>query len=696
MDVCQILGEKGLEKALEYYNEDELTSIIEKLELEKLLKIPGFGKKKVLQIQKETFEAKTGKKYEDILFGDAWEIYEEIISILVSYPKTERSRNRFYLYMPLRDKELILKRLNYCNKAKNFVQSLTKEEIDNILVFLEGISDLKIPSLKKFRDRVLITDDEEISSKTKSEYYDSIYVSSPHETRGVREDYPLIFYLYGKDSKLYDTLSEISDFSINIDDFSIRDIVPEIYIERFIENAHKIKMILEMYKVLYQIKNSRGIAADDGAQLDDYVQKLQKISDTVESFSKGNFPDERLTKLKGALNLEEMVKTKEKEINERFSKIIENQDIGIAGKDILSMLSDIKHSDPLKAFQSYIPKQLEDAYRKILKESIDELNNKTGLDVSELFPEEVSFPIEANRNELFEIKENIRKEISKREFEIKKEMMDIAELWEFLIQRVEECYDIDFFVAMGRFAVENNLSMPKISDKGLSFRNGKNVLIQNSIPITYKVGTTEDSIGGNENVIILTGANSGGKTTLLKLILTIQILFQMGFLVPADNSYTSIFDEVGFLSKHRGESRGAFETSLKRLVPLAIEEKKRLLLIDELEAITEPGSAARIIGTFLNFLRSSNTLCVIVTHLGEDILSSIKSIEGKLPEDMRVDGIEAKGLDESLELIVDRQPVFYKAGKSTPELIVERLSKTTEGKEKEIYQKMVEVLRQKP
>ncbi len=696
MDICQILGEKGLEKALEYYSEDELKSIIEKLELEKLLKIPGFGKKKILQIQKETFEDITGKKYEEVLFGDAWEIYEEIVSTLVSYPKTERSRNRFYLYMPLRDKELILKRLNYCYKAKKFVEGLTQEEINKILEYLDGISDLKIPSLKKFRDRVLITDDEELSTKTKSEYYDSIYLASPHEARGIRDDYPLIFYLYGKNSALYDTLSEISDFSINIDDFSIRDIVPELFIERFIENSQKIKLILDMYKVLFEIKNSRGIAADDGAKLSDYVQKLQKISDRVDSFSKGNFPDERLNKLKEALNLEEMVKAIEKDINERFSKIIESQDIGIAGKDILSMLSDIKHSDPLKAFQSYIPKQLEDAYRKIVKESVDSLNIKTGLDVSELFPEEVSFPIEANRNELFEIKENIRKEMSKREFEIKKEMMDISELWDFLNQRVEECYDIDFFVAMGRFAVEKNLLMPKISEKGLSFRNGKNVLIQNAVPINYKIGTTNDTMAGNENVIILTGANSGGKTTLLKLALAIQILFQMGFLVPAEDSYASIFDEIGFLSKHRGESRGAFETSLKRLVPLAIEEKKRLLLVDELEAITEPGSAARIIGTFLNFLRNSNTLCVIVTHLGEDIISSIKLIEGKLPEDMRVDGIEAKGLDESLELIVDRQPVFYRAGKSTPELIVERLSKTTEGKEKEIYQKMVDILRKKP
>lgn len=696
MDVCQILGEKGLEKALEYYSKEELDSILEKLELEKLLKIPGFGKKKVLQIQKEAFEEKTGKKYEEVLFGDAWEIYEDIISILVSYPKTERSRNRFNLYMPLKDRELISKRLNYCDKSKKFVEGLTQEEITKILEYLGGISDLKIPSLKKFRDRVLITDDEEISNNTKSEYYDSIFISSPNEIRGIREDFPLIFYIYGKNSALYDTLSEISDFSNNIEDFSIRDIVPELYIERFIENAQKIKIILNLYKVLFEIKSSRGIATDDGAKLSEYVEKLQKISDKIESFSKGNFPDERLNKLKEALNLEEMVKTIEKDINERFSKIIESQDIGIAGKDILSMLSDIKHSDPLKAFQTYIPKQLEEAYRKILKESVDALNQKTGLDVSEIFPEEISFPIEANRNEIFEIKENIKKEISKREFEIKKEMMDIAELWDFLNQRVEESYDIDFFIAMGRFAVEKNLLMPKISEKGLSFRNGKNVLIQNPLSISYKIGATNDPMSGNESVIILTGANSGGKTTLLKLVLTIQILFQMGFLVPAEDPYTSIFDEIGFLSKHRGESRGAFETSLKRLVPLAIEEKKRLLLVDELEAITEPGSAARIIGTFLNFLRNSNTLCVIVTHLGEDIISAIKSIEGKLPEDMRVDGIEAKGLDESLDLIVDRQPVFYKAGKSTPELIVERLSKTTDGKEKEIYQKMVDVLKQKP
>jgi hypothetical protein len=41
---------------------------------------------------------------------------------------------------------------------------------------------------------------------------------------------------------------------------------------------------------------------------------------------------------------------------------------------------------------------------------------------------------------------------------------------------------------------------------------------------------------------------------------------------------------------------------------------------------------------------------------------------------IRVDGIEAKGLDENLELIVDRSPHFNFIAKSTPELILRRLA----------------------
>ena len=47
-----------------------------------------------------------------------------------------------------------------------------------------------------------------------------------------------------------------------------------------------------------------------------------------------------------------------------------------------------------------------------------------------------------------------------------------------------------------------------------------------------------------------------------------------------------------------------------------------------------------------------------------------------LPPHARVDGIEAKGLNEDMELIVDHNPVLGRLANSTPELIIERLAKT--------------------
>ncbi|MDY6780376.1 MAG: hypothetical protein SV760_07515, partial [Halobacteria archaeon] len=56
---------------------------------------------------------------------------------------------------------------------------------------------------------------------------------------------------------------------------------------------------------------------------------------------------------------------------------------------------------------------------------------------------------------------------------------------------------------------------------------------------------------------------------------------------------------------------------------------------------------------------------VFVTHLAEDL--------DPLPDEGRIDGIFAEGLDNDLELQVDYQPRFGELGKSTPEFIVSRL-----------------------
>jgi dsDNA-specific endonuclease/ATPase MutS2 len=70
---------------------------------------------------------------------------------------------------------------------------------------------------------------------------------------------------------------------------------------------------------------------------------------------------------------------------------------------------------------------------------------------------------------------------------------------------------------------------------------------------------------------------------------------------------------------------------------------------------------------------------MLVTHLAPAIL------EATGRDDLRVDGIEAKGLDADLELMVDRTPKRNHLARSTPELIVKRLVERSDGHAKVLF-----------
>ena len=111
------------------------------------------------------------------------------------------------------------------------------------------------------------------------------------------------------------------------------------------------------------------------------------------------------------------------------------------------------------------------------------------------------------------------------------------------------------------------------------------------------------------------------------------------------------------------------------LAEVVSDPTSKLILADELEAITEPGAGARIIaGMLLAAEAHPDTSMVLVTHLAPAI------IEATGRDDLRIDGIEARGLDEDLELIVDRTPRRNHLARSTPELIVRRLVERSGGR----------------
>jgi len=152
--------------------------------------------------------------------------------------------------------------------------------------------------------------------------------------------------------------------------------------------------------------------------------------------------------------------------------------------------------------------------------------------------------------------------------------------------------------------------------------------------------------------------------------------------VPARACRVGLFQEMYYFSKSRGTlSAGAFETAIRKF-SVVENQKRKLVLADELESITEPGASARIIACMLDELNRRDSVAVFVSHLAEEVLRYAET-------PVRVDGIEASGLDEENNLMVNRSPRYNFLARSTPELILDRLVRSSDGPEKEFYARLL-------
>jgi hypothetical protein len=230
--------------------------------------------------------------------------------------------------------------------------------------------------------------------------------------------------------------------------------------------------------------------------------------------------------------------------------------------------------------------------------------------------------------------------------------------------------DIAFSLSLGRFAAAHDLTRPTLVDDGLAVQGARNLALGGAVqPVTYGVGTHSlsgpDAPPAGDRVTVLTGANSGGKTTLLETLCQVALLAAMGLPVPAERAEVGTFDVVVFHRRHASFNAGVLESTLKTIVPPLTRGGRPLMLVDEFEAITEPGRAADLLNGLVDLTVRRDALGVYVTHLADDL--------SPLPEPARIDGIFAEGLTSDLELEVDYQPRFGTVGKSTPEFIVSRL-----------------------
>jgi hypothetical protein len=306
---------------------------------------------------------------------------------------------------------------------------------------------------------------------------------------------------------------------------------------------------------------------------------------------------------------------------------------------------------------------------------VDHVCGETGVDpsrVRDAVPGEARDATDFVNEALRSLATDLREAVDDREREVRVELQGaVADARDDVDQAVAAVDDVAFELSLARFAAAFELTSPTFVDDAVGVEGARNLSLAASgdesvQPVRYALG--EHSLGsspGGERVSVLTGANSGGKTTLLETLCQVVLLAHMGLPVPAERAEVGRFDSVVFHRRHASFNAGVLESTLRNVVPPLTADGRTLMLVDEFEAITEPGSAADLLHGLVTLTVEKAALGTFVTHLADDL--------EPLPATARVDGIFAEGLTPELELEVDYQPRFGEVGRSTPEFIVSRL-----------------------
>jgi len=712
------VGSKVAEKLIKYLgSEEETIKAIMEADIAKLMSVPGIGQSLATRIVRNAYSIIEGVSLEEVLkTADAKKMYERILDIIRGYTKTSYSKNKLTLYFPLPPRKInvILERLNYFSEAKELVEKLDEKTLNEISEALSKIRPLRPEKLeRRVGDRVILTDDEEVYNKLHELELDkltNIFLVKPGERlEEYVQSYDLVLFI--SSGVPYNTAI---DYAFNAEvlgkEASMEFLLPELFISFYSLNYEVIRTACELGKHIHSLPNKSAIEKFrnriDLVALNEVKNLLSALTEDGE-IREGY--DEELDRLRTAIReLQAVISDLEVQINDEVKERIAERKIVIEGERLLDILKEaIASGAGEESLRSVFPElsgelleiitevcqKAEDNLCKMLKLTGEELEF-----VEELFPRDLILPIQADRRKVSLLEDFLRKEYTLRRYKILREIaLKLHELRSAVEEAVKALLDFDLFFAVGRFAKDYSLNVPTLNEKyvGIGFANGRNLFLRELelkskikvVPVNYVIGDVpiQPPNTNKERIIVLSGANSGGKTTLLNLIAQIVILAQMGFPVPAEEVYMCPFDEIYLFSRSRGiMDAGAFEATLKNFAKVITSPKKKLVLVDELEAITEPGAAAKVIAGILELLYASkNTCAIFISHLAEEVMKVVK-----VP--VRVDGIEASGLDENLNLIVDRNPIYNYLARSTPELIVERLYHLSKGNEREVYKKLLE------
>jgi DNA mismatch repair protein MutS2 len=186
-----------------------------------------------------------------------------------------------------------------------------------------------------------------------------------------------------------------------------------------------------------------------------------------------------------------------------------------------------------------------------------------------------------------------------------------------LLQSLEVVTTFDIIFARAKYSRELDGITPKVNKmEQITIIQGRHpFLSQDAVPLDFRLGS--DYRG-----LIITGANAGGKTVVLKTVGLLTLMTMFGLQIPAkDGTEIAVFDQL-FADigdqQNLENALSTFSGHLKNIAAILKQVKRHtLVLLDEIGSGTEPNEGAGLAIAVLENLYQKGCLVVTTTHYGE-------------------------------------------------------------------------------
>ena len=642
---------------------DDPAATVESGDVAAIARAPGVNEARAARIARGAIRRRHDDDGRVLATDRARELYRAAIDLLRERTVTDYAAKRLETFYPSASASRIAEAQAFATDA------ITREPDPAVREALADCAPLSDPPTVRVRDRCLATADAETLARAEAEVPE-LSVETVEDARDVSElgrSYASVIVL----DESFAGLDVEGDVSVRPDALETpAETVPERLLAFFAENRERLEAAAAVHEAAAAAGEPvSGGDADPPVEIDRLRDALSRLDDdgTIAG-------DEELDRLTAAVDdLDAAVSTAASVADDRLREAIRERDVTIEGTDFLSLVEQGARVDSL------LDRELADEYDAAVDAAREHLADALRLKPEEaelaerVFGGDPSFPVDHDESAVSRLRTELSAARDRRAAKLKADLAsDLGDLREPVERLVRNALELDVVLAISRFARDFDCAMPEVVDPGdaeadgdaaAGFRieGGRSPLLDVDFadvePVDYAVS----------GATLLSGVNSGGKTSTLDLVALVVVLAQMGLPVPAESATVERFEEIHYYAKSQGTlDAGAFEATLRDFGDLVDGADGRLVLVDELESITEPGASAKIIAGILEALDDQDATAVFVSHLAREI-SDAADFE------VAVDGIEAAGLVDG-ELRVNRSPKKGHLARSTPELIVEKLA----------------------